>query len=343
MSKRARENRDGAVNTLAALAPDAIRHLDPGIIDKVSWSDFSAFSNDQLIAIGELINKSESDAQPYCYTVPPFVLGPLPQSDAKSNHFSRKFRWQQIDYSNTKGEALPCGAPARIILLHIVTTLVRTGEPFVDLKENVAELMRVFGVRPSYGAKGTVNKYEAALLSLMRTVIEVKTTREEQGEQQIDEIRFPIFRRDSMRLNDKGIISGIAEVDSDFVRIVTKSSVILDRRTVVELCQRRSPAALDIYIWSTYTNFYLKQNGRPNITLTWDEAYELFSTKSSPKKAFRRDFATKIDIVQRAYPNLRLVPSKNGITLWRTETHVNALNAKHPTKKLSRKITPISS
>jgi hypothetical protein len=340
MSKRARGNKEGAANVLASLAPEKIRHLDPSIIDKVSWSDFSAFNNDQLIAIGELINQSDADAQPYCYTVPPFVLGPLPQSAAKTNHFSRKFRWQQVDYSNTKGEALPSGAPARILLLHIITTLVRTGEPYVDLKENVAELMRVFGVKPSYGAKGTVNKYESALLSLMRTVIEVKTTREIGGEIQVDEIRFPIFRRDSMHLNERGIVSGIAEVDRDFAQIVTKSSVILDRRTVVELCQKRSPAALDIYIWSTYTNFYLRQNGRPNITLTWDEAYELFSSKSSPKKAFRRDFATKVELVQRVYPSLRLVPDKSGITLWRTETHVNPI-APPSTKKLRSRPSPM--
>lgn len=342
MSKRASENKSGPANALVALAPEKIRHLDPSIVDKVSWSDFSAFSNDQLIAIGELIKQSESDAQPYCYTVPPFVLGPLPQSASKSNHFSRKFRWQQVDYSNTKGEELPSGAPARIILLHIITTLVRTGEPYVDLKENVAELMRVFGVRPSYGSKGTILKYETALLSLMRTIIEVKTTREIAGELHIEEIRFPIFRRDSMRLNDKGIISGIAEVDADFARIVTKSSVILDRKTVVELCQKRSPAALDIYIWSTYTNFYLRQHGRPNITLTWDEAYELFSSKSSPKKAFRRDFATKVDLVQRVYPSLRLVSSKSGITLWRTETHVNAISTNRPSKKLRASVAPVS-
>lgn len=341
MSKRPKAPQNGSINALANLAPDAIRHLDPSIIDKVSWSDFSAFNDEQLIAIGELINKSEIDAQPYCYTVPPFVLGPLPQSASKTNHFSRKFRWQQVDYSNTKGEELPSGAPARIILLHIVTTLVQTGEPYVDLKENVAELMRVFGVKPSYGAKGTVNKYEAALLSLMRTVIEVKTTREVDGELHVEEIRFPIFRRDSIRLNERGIVSGIAEVDQDFVRIVTKSSVILDRRTVVELCQRRSPAALDIYIWSTYTNFYLRQNGRPNISLTWDEAYELFSSKSSPKKAFRRDFPTKVDLVQRAYPNLRLVSSKSGITLWRTETHVSVVAPKPKLKALRQTPTPL--
>ncbi|MEJ2743477.1 MAG: replication protein RepA [Gammaproteobacteria bacterium] len=330
MSKQGTKKEEGTINPIASMKPDHIRHLDSSTIDKISWSDFSRFNDEQLIAIGELLNKSETDAFGFCYTIPPFVLGPLPQSSYNENHFSRKFRWQQIDYSNSHGEKLPCGSAARIILFHIITTLVHTGEPYVDLKENVSELMRSFGITPSYGEKGTVRKYEEALLALMRTVIGIRTTRVTQTEQVVEEIRFPIFCRDSMRLNKHGIVAGMAEVSQDFANVVAQSRVVLHRPTVVELCKHRSPAALDIYIWGTYTDFYLRKSGKHNITLTWDEVYELFSTKTSPKNTFRRDFAKKVEIVTNLYPQLKLIPTKKCVTLWRTQTHVKPVDVKKP-------------
>lgn len=327
--KLANRNND-ATKSIAQLSPEELLLLDAAIIEKLDWKDFSKFDQSQLAALGELQQRKQANKEsPYCYTIPPFILGPLPQKALPQNHISRVFRWQEIHYTNSIGQPLPAGSPARILLLHIVTSIIQNREPIVDLKESIQDFIRYFGLNPSYGKHGTVAKFEAALASLMHTIVEVRSTKTgEGGTKSIEEIRFPIFKRDSMTLNEDGLISGMARVDDEFARIILDAKVILNKDAVIKLVKNRSPAALDIYVWSTYTNFYLSKNRRPNIQLTWDEAFELFSNKETTKKAFKRDFQTKVKLVEEVYPKLRLIVSSDNITLWQSPSHVPHISRK---------------
>lgn len=327
--KTASQSED-ATHSIAQLAPEELLLLDPSVIDRLDWSDFSKFDSSQLVALGELQQKKlVQKPSNFCYTIPPFILGPLPQKGFDKNHFSRQFRWQEIHYTNSIGEPLPAGSPARVLLLHIVTSIIQNQDPVVDLKESITDFIRFFGLTPSYGEKGSVAKYESALKSLMHTIVELRSKRKgEGGLQTIEEIRFPIFKRDAMTINDSGLISGKARIDDEFARIVFDSKVVLNKEAVIKLAKSRSPAALDIYMWSTYTNFYLSKNPRPNIHLSWDEAYELFSNREISKKAFKRDFQIKVKLVEEVYPKLRLIVAPEKITLWQSPAHVTHISSK---------------
>lgn len=316
-------------DNIAEMSVDELKLLDGSIIDSLDWRDFSKFDDAQLEALGEIVDqKTNQLPSPFCFTIPPFVLGPLPQKNTPQNHFVRNFRWQEIHYTNTIGKPLPAGSPARILLLHIVTSVIQTRAPIVDLKETITDFIREFGMTPSYGEKGSVSKYEEALDALMHTVVEVRNRRVgENGEEYIEEMRFPIFKRDSLTLNSSGLISGKAQVDDEFARVVLESKVILDRNAVIELSKSRSPASLDIYIWATYTNFYLSKNPRPNLQLSWDDAFQLFSNQDTSKSAFKRDFKIKVDLVKKVYPKLRLIVSSEHLTLWQSPAHVPTIAA----------------
>ncbi|MES2663695.1 MAG: replication protein RepA [Pseudomonadota bacterium] len=308
---------------LEKLSPDEMRMLDRSVINYLDWKDFQLLNDEQLSVLGELLHQDKDRVSPFYFTIPPFVLGPLPQKSFEDNHFSRQFRWQEIHYSNTLGQAIPSGSSARLLMLHIITSVTQTKSNAVDLKSTTPDLIRALGIKPSYGEKGTVDKFEETLYQLLHTIIELRTRRTiENGEEVVEEIRFPIFRHDRMVLDAKGLIRGTAYLDDQFSNMILQSQVILDKKAVIELSKSRSPAALDLYIWATYANFYLCKSQKPLLTLTWDEAFELFSSGDVEKRMFKRDFKVKLGLVTKVYPQLRLLPQDKSITLWRTAPHV---------------------
>jgi hypothetical protein len=110
----------------------------------------------------------------------------------------------------------------------------------------------------------------------------------------------------------------------EFFDEITKSAVPIDRRALKVL--KRSPLALDIYVWLTYRMSYLR---RPSL-IPWSALQGQFGAEYARLTDFRCRFLKALRLVLHVYPRARLRQSVRGLWLRPSPCHVR------PTRQLSR-------
>jgi len=107
-------------------------------------------------------------------------------------------------------------------------------------------------------------------------------------------------------------------MSSEFFREITRSAVPVDLRAIQQL--KRSPLAIDIYIWLTYRMSYLR---RPCL-IPWKALKNQFGADYSRSRDFRRGFLAHLGEVLHVYPNARVGQTDPGLLLYPSPPHVQA-------------------
>ena len=97
---------------------------------------------------------------------------------------------------------------------------------------------------------------------------------------------------------------------------ITSSAVPVDLRAIRQL--RRSPLAIDLYVWLTYRMSYLK---KPTM-IPWESLQAQFGSTYARPRDFRRKAFTQLEKVIRVYPTLRVSQNDTGLRLHPSPPHV---------------------
>ena len=91
-----------------------------------------------------------------------------------------------------------------------------------------------------------------------------------------------------------------------------KAPVPVDLRVLKVL--KRSPLALDLYVWASYNSLIAARSGRPQ-AMTWQDFMQQFGTQYKRAKRFQQEVTEKLKLIQQLYPELRVGEVRGGLMI----------------------------
>lgn len=213
------------------------------------------------------------------------------------------------------------GIPRLLLLLWIVTEVVRTRQRRLELGDSLAGFMRRVGLSPGTG--GGKRSDARRLLDQMERLFRARIVFEDAR----SEGRYAAWAE--MPITDGGQIGwGSAArsmrspfgnfiiVGEAFFQAILSSSIPLDLRAVKML--RRSPLALDLYVWATHRAYGLKRG----IHISWSQLRYQVGAEYADLSNFQKAAVQALKKVEVAYPEFRYEVAKGAIRLLPCRTAV---------------------
>ena len=248
------------------------------------------------------------------------VQATLPHRDLKQPSFDRRNGAFRLSIYSHPSVGLPYGRYARLLLIWVCSEAVRTRSPVLDLGPTLSGFMQQLGLIPSGGDWGTIHRLRDQMKRLFSATVcctyEPSTERlwHEVGFRLAEDTRLWWSRRDPEQLAGQG---STVELSPRFFASVIERPIPIDLRAIRAL---RSVMALDIYVWLTHRNSYLK---RPT-EIPWEVLQRQFGTGFSRTPAFKAAFLRHAKKVLTLYPHARLEQAPGGLVLKPAPTHVGA-------------------
>ena len=258
------------------------------------------------------------------YTSRASALTSMPHSKTKDLVFARKNGDFELEMRADPRIGLPYGVYPRYVLAFIVTEAVRTKSKIIRLGESFAGWMRDLGITPSAGNKGTKKALRDQVNRLFSTSISFKSSSKERD---VGLNFFPVEKyelwwgrhEENLELGESTITLG--EI---FFKEIIEHPVVFYLDALKAL--KKSPLAIDIYIWLTYKNSYSKNS----TFITWEQLQRQFGSgypeNSDGKRDFKVNFKKAFKKVMVVYHEAKKIDLQSEGLLFRPgEPHVPKL------------------
>ena len=189
-----------------------------------------------------------------------FVQATLPRSRPKVNQFERVNGRYSLHLTSPPFVGLPYGSYPRLVLTWLCTEAVRTKSPEIQLGSTFSDFMHRLGLTPVTGKRGTVPRMRDQLHRLFSFTILWSYTDEARGRASgrglviAGEHELWCSPRDQAQ---QSCWSSRVLLGHEFFEEIASSAVPVDLRAIRLL--KRSPLALDLYVWLTYRMSYLRR------------------------------------------------------------------------------------
>ena len=231
----------------------------------------------------------------------------LPLSAPKGSSWSREAGGMRIIMDNTdavtSGEVLPlpAGRILRLLLLHIFTTALHSGNAAIEIGPNARSVALSLGLKATPLQLRELGEQLECLIAARLRITEGRGA--------------PLSVLDARRSGNRDTSSGwrrILHLNKRFLASLQQGAVALDRDVVGALAG--SAMALDAYTWLTATLPEVSTD-RPML-VTWAELQQRFGQDElTGAVAFRAAFSKSLKAVQAACPALRFMISQDGVEL----------------------------
>ena len=248
------------------------------------------------------------------------VQATLPHKKAEGNEFTRTNGNYSLSILAPAKIGLPYGSYPRLLLSWLSTEAVRTKERELVLGESLSKFMGELGLVPTGGRWGTITQ----LKNQMRRLFASHVSCSYEGDSAAG-INMMLADRYALWWSPKepeqaALWQSTVLLSQAFFDEITAHPVPIDLRALNAL--KKSPMALDVYMWLTYRMFYLRRA----TPLKWASLQAQFGADFADTKAgrqgFRRGFSLALKKVQVIYPDAKVEPTNNGILLLPSKPHV---------------------
>jgi hypothetical protein len=250
-------------------------------------------------------------------TLPHANPGDVPQWTRKCGNVTLGIQAGR-DFEKNTSVGYPYGSLPRLILFWVNTEAVRTKNRRLHLGHSFSEFMRELGLDPSRGGKRSdavrlrdqMQRLFASSISFQQSV----TAGSAQGQRWLD---MKVAPKGELWWHPKeptqaALWESWIELGETFFEAITASPVPLDMRALRAL--KRSPLALDLYAWATYTTFTVSRKGAPRF-IPWRGLAKQLGTDYADVSNFKKKAAPALRKVQAVYPALKLTPGDGGFTI----------------------------
>lgn len=217
------------------------------------------------------------------------------------------------DTKQGKAIGYPYGTIPRLLLFWITTEAVRTKNPRLELGNHLASFMRELGLDPSTGRgkRGDAVRLCDQMQRLFRATISFDQS-EDKKEAWLDMQVAPkgMFWWDEKQPDQPTLWGSWIQLGEDFFNAITAAPVPVDMRSLKAL--KRSPLALDLYAWATYSAYRTQQNGQSR-SVSWEALHEQLGAEYHDMKEFAKSARAALRKVQAVYPELGLKFEKGGV------------------------------
>jgi hypothetical protein len=246
------------------------------------------------------------------------TLCTLPHSDPKAQEFIRR----NGDYTMTmlapKAIGLPYGSIPRLLLAWISSEATRTGNRVLVLGGSLSKFMRELGLTPTGGEKGDITRLRDQMRRLFACSIHCNysTSRHDAGMTFHFVDDYSIWWHPQAE-EHAGTWRSTLTLSEKFFNEITQSPVPIDIRVLKAL--KRSPMALDLYIWLTFRNSYLKKT----TLITWQQLQMQFGAEYARTDNFKMKFNDAKRKVSIMYPDAKIQSTLNGILISPCKPHIS--------------------
>ena len=251
------------------------------------------------------------------------VQATLPHRKVDGNEFTRTNGLFSLSLLSPSAIGLPYGSLPRLLLSWITTEAVRTKERELVLGDSLSGFMRELGMLPTGGRWGSITRLKDQMTRLFAS--SVTCTYDDGATWALESVK-PV---DSARLwwspkapDQAALWASTITLGERFFNEIIERPVPIDMRALKAL--KKSPMALDIYLWLTYRLFYL----RSPVSIPWTALSGQFGADYKVLRQFRAAFLRELKKVLVVYPEanvtaveigeagsaLRLKPSKPHIS-----------------------------
>jgi len=203
---------------------------------------------------------------------------------------------------------LPYGEKPRLVLIHLATEAVRTGNPVVDVEASMTAFARSLNLETN-GQQLRFLKDQLARLAASTIRIGIM---EEGRALQVNTQFVSAFDLWFHKQADQRVLwPSTVRLSEEYFQTLGKHAVPLDHRAVAALAA--SSMALDTYVWLAQ-RLHRVPTGKPQF-IAWASLYEQFGQGFARVRDFRRCFLQILHQVESAYPAARLSADDGGLTL----------------------------
>lgn len=223
------------------------------------------------------------------------------------------------DFEKKKSIGYPYGTLPRLLLFWMTTEAVKTGNPRLEFGNSLADFMRELGLNPDNGSRGAKRSDARRLRDQMDRLFKAKISfhqiREEGGRKGTAWLNMDVAPKgvlwwDEKQPDQPTLWNSWIQLGEDFFNAITASPVPVDLRALKAL--KRSPLALDLYSWATYTAYQTQKSGQSR-SVSWELLHGQLGAEYEDVKNFAREARGALRKVQTVYPELELDFEKGGV------------------------------
>lgn len=224
----------------------------------------------------------------------------------------------------------PYGTIPRLLLFWLTTEAIRTKSPRIELGNNLSEFMEALGLNPRMGGKRSdVKRLQDQMRRLFHSRISFAQTSNGEAWLNMQVTSKGMLWWDAKQPSQSTLWENWIQIGEEFFKAITFSPVPVDMRVLKVL--KRSPLALDLYAWATYTAYQTQQTGQSR-SISWELLHEQFGAEYKDTKEFSRKAWNALRKIQAVYPDLSLERTYGGIKILPSQP---SINIKHKSLKKS--------
>lgn len=222
--------------------------------------------------------------------------------------------WNELE---NKSLGIPYGSIPRLLLFWLTTEVVRNKSRRIELGRSYSEFIEKLGLHNTGGKRGDATRLKNQLHRLFGASIVFQRDLQHNGMQGIGWRNLAVSTAGELWWDPKtpqqleAFMSWI-ELGEYFYAMALKAPVPVDLRVLKVL--KRSPLALDLYVWASYKSFIAAKSGRPQ-AMTWPDFMRQFGTEYKSPKHFQQAVTEKLKLIQQLYPELRIGHIRGGLVI----------------------------
>lgn len=217
----------------------------------------------------------------------------------------------------------PYGTIPRLLLFWITTEAIRTKNPRIELGDSLSQFMQEIGLDPKgAGKRSDFKRLKEQMMRLSRSTISFT----QDSNRSYSWLDMQVAPKGMVWWNEKcpnqrTLWQNWIQLGEDFFNAITSAPVPVDMRILKAL--KKSPLALDLYAWATYTAYQTQRTGQSR-SISWEILHEQFGAEYKDVKEFARNAWRCLLKVQAVYADLgiervrggiKVLPSKPSITI----------------------------
>jgi hypothetical protein len=252
------------------------------------------------------------------------TLASLPHSRIEGAEFARRNGPFTLSIMSPANVGIPYGTVPRLLLAWLTTEAVRTKNRELILGDSLSGFMRQLDLVPTGGRWGSITRLKDQTTRLFASSVTAVYKDAERtairGHHVADAANLWWHPKDPKQA---ALWESSVTLSQPFFSEIIERPVPIDLRALRAL--KRSPMALDLYVWLTYRMSYLTKATE----ITWAGLQCQFGAgypaTAQGIRDFRKHFIPALRKVLAVYPDARAAPTDTGIRLAPSRPHVRKL------------------
>ncbi len=242
----------------------------------------------------------------------------LPHSKPTGNEYVKKNGYLTLSILSPSHIGLPYGGIPRVVLSWLTTEAIRTREREIVLGNNLSSFMAQVGLVPTGGRWGTIPRLQSQLRRLF--VSEIICTYDTEfaslGTSLGVASEYQLWW-DTKVPQQRCLFQSSVTLGEGFYKEIIDRPIPVNMEALKLL--KRSPLALDLYVWLTYRMSYL----RVPTTIPWEALHSQFGSDYGLTRSFKAKVPDALEKVVKIYSDAKFEIDSIGLRLSPSRPHVS--------------------